>query len=32
MPRGDATGPNGRGPLTGRKMGKCKGAERNSRW
>ncbi len=25
MPRGDKTGPNGQGPLTGRKMGFCTG-------
>jgi hypothetical protein len=23
MPRGDGTGPEGKGPLTGRKKGKC---------
>ena len=27
MPRGDGTGPMGMGPLTGRRMGRCAGAE-----
>ncbi|MFH1682424.1 MAG: DUF5320 domain-containing protein [Candidatus Woesearchaeota archaeon] len=27
MPNLDGTGPEGKGPLTGRKRGKCKGAE-----
>ncbi len=27
MPNKDGTGPNGKGPLTGRKLGKCEGAE-----
>lgn len=26
MPRGDKTGPNGQGPMTGRRMGFCAGA------
>ncbi len=28
MPRGDGTGPEGRGPLTGRRMGFCAGNDR----
>lgn len=28
MPRGDKTGPNGLGPMTGRRMGTCVGNER----
>jgi len=27
MPRGDRTGPIGKGPMTGRKLGKCVGNE-----
>ncbi len=27
MPQMDGTGPEGKGPKTGRQMGKCKGAE-----
>ena len=28
MPRGDRTGPNGNGPMTGRRMGYCAGNDR----
>jgi len=28
MPRGDGTGPNGQGPMTGRRMGYCVGNDR----
>jgi len=31
MPNKDGTGPTGKGPLTGRKMGKCEGAEPQGR-
>ena len=30
MPRGDGTGPQGQGPLTGRGMGRCGGEQANS--
>ncbi|MDA3886609.1 MAG: DUF5320 domain-containing protein [Candidatus Delongbacteria bacterium] len=29
MPRGDRTGPNGNGPMTGRQMGNCTGTDQN---
>lgn len=31
MPNGDKTGPNGKGPKTGRNMGKCDGALASNR-
>lgn len=31
MPRGDGTGPQGQGPMTGRKMGRCSEG-RNTSW
>jgi hypothetical protein len=31
MPNKDGTGPEGKGPLSGRKMGNCEGAETEKR-